>query len=252
MVCLMFDKRYFLGVVLVVLMFTISFGYGASIKVNVADILDTTSKEIDCCELNGNVMSVSYDIFNSGSVAYSARVRLDLFDNGSDITSIWSDEYKLNPGQRDTIDMYWYESEKTKITVKPKLYRAYEIVDLENITWVFNDTKPVQNTIEFDKISVSDDKIKFQITVENETDRIIVYPIHYTKGWLFEQTVVDDITAGNKVKASILYDTGAFYENEITFVAVSSDGKYYGEKTFLLKKDTGIKKWWNQFIDLFE
>ena len=254
----MFKDVYILLIVLSAMLLSVFSAYGTAINVNVGGILDTTSKEIDCCSLNNGVMTASYDVFNSGSIAYSARIRLDVSDENEEITSIWSKEYKLNPGQRDTIEIYWYEPLNTVRIAKARLYRAYDILDIGNITWIFNDIYSPENfektssAIRFNNIQVYDDKIKFKITADNDVGKIIVYPIRYTKGWLFEQMVVENTIANKSKSAHINYDTGAFFEDEITLIAVSSDGKYYGEKTIVLKKETGLKKWINIFIDMLD
>jgi len=222
-----------------------------SIEVNVIELLDTNVKYIDCCMLNSNVMFASYDVFNTGSVAYAARIRFDIMDGAKKVTSIWSSESLLNPGERDTINMYWYEPEDKTITASARLYRAYDIVDLGNVTWVFDDASTSYDAINIEKIRVYDDKIKIKITTENDTGKIIVYPVKYTAGWLFEQNVIEDVIAGKSRTLYMNYDAGMFREAEITLVAVSEDGKYYGENTFLLKKETGIKKWIGMFMDLF-
>ncbi|MCK5043177.1 MAG: hypothetical protein KAR51_04060, partial [Candidatus Aenigmarchaeota archaeon] len=218
---------------------------------NVIELLDTNVKYIDCCMLNSNVMSASYDVFNTGSVAYAARIRLDMVDGAKKVTSIWSSESLLNPGERDTINMYWYEPEDKTITASARLYRAYDIVDIGNITWVFNDASTSYDALDIEKIRVYDDKIKIKITAKNDTEKIIIYPVKYTAGWLFEQNVIEDVIAGKSRTLYMNYDAGVFREAEITLVAVSEDGKYYGENTFLLKKETGIRKWIGMFMDLF-
>ncbi|NOQ55833.1 MAG: hypothetical protein GQ477_03420 [Nanohaloarchaea archaeon] len=251
----MFGNRYFSSIVLVVLLVSMTFAYGTAVNINVAEFLDSTSKEIDCCNLDDKVMTASYDVFNSGSIAYAARIRMDVFDEGEMVTSIWSREYRINPAQRETIDLYWYEQSDKILFANAKLYRAYDILDIGNVTWEFNEAEVSQSVndleslIGFDKICVYDNKIKFEITTDEDIEKMIIYPIQYTKGWIFEQTVVNDVISGKSKKVSIDYDTGAFFEDEITLIAVSSDGRYYGEKTFLLKKEVGLKKWFNMFMD---
>ena len=255
-----FRNKYLLIIMLLsFVVITTTLVYGTSVNVNVVGVLDSAVKEMDCCLLNNNVMTASYDVFNSGSIAYAARIRFDIFNGSEELTSVWSREYKLNPGQRDTINLYWYEPSETMILAKARLYRAYDIVDLGNVTWEFNaaQTESVseviynpENVIEIDRIHVYDNKIYFRLTARDDIKKIIVYPTRYTKGWLFEQTVIENIVADKSRTAFINYDTGAFFEDDITLIAVSHDGRYYGEKTFLLEKESGLKKWLNMLIDM--
>ncbi len=268
------DKYYSFGVLSVILLFmslvsmsllSVSSVYGTAVNVNVAEHLGTISKEIDCCALDDKVMTASFDVFNSGSIAYAARVRVDMFDDENDakITSIWSEGLELNPGQRDSISLYWYEPSDTTRTAKVRLYRGYDILNLEDITWVFNGSGLSENseslvgsdklggTINFEDVRVHDDTIKFKMTADDDIGKIIVYPIRYKDGWIFEQTVVVDVIADKPQTAYVNYDTELFYENEIKLIAVSSDGRYYGEQMVLLKRESGIRKWLNLFVDMF-
>ena len=247
----MSGNRQFILSLLFILML-VPAAFSTSVEVNVIELLNTDIKYIDCCMLNSNVMSASYDVFNSGSVAYAARIRLDIVDETKKVTSIWSSESLLNPGERDTINMYWYEPEDKTITANARLYRAYDIVDLGNVTWFFDDASTSSGAIDIEKIRVYDDRIKIKITAENDTGKIIVYPVKYTAGWLFEQNVIEDVIAEKSRTVYMDYDAGVFREAEITLVAVSEDGKFYGEKTFLLKKESGIRKLIGMFMDLLD
>lgn len=247
----MSGNRQFILSLLFILML-VPAAFSTSVEVNVIELLNTDIKYIDCCMLNSNVMSASYDVFNSGSVAYAARIRFDIVDETKKVTSIWSSESLLNPGERDTINMYWYEPEDKTITANARLYRAYDIVDIGNVTWVFDDASTSSGAIDIEKIRVYDDRIKIKITAENDTGKIIVYPVKYTAGWLFEQNVIEDVIAEKSRTVYMDYDAGVFREAEITLVAVSEDGKFYGEKTFLLKKESGIRKLIGMFMDLLD
>ena len=51
--------------------------YGTTIEINIAEVLDSTLKEMDCCNLNNNLMDTKYDLLNSGSLAYVAKIRFE-------------------------------------------------------------------------------------------------------------------------------------------------------------------------------
>ncbi|MBW6461427.1 MAG: hypothetical protein K0B07_00035 [DPANN group archaeon] len=261
---------YYVSVILLSIFFLCtSLVYSAEINVNVAEHLDTVLKEIDCCKLNDKVMTASFDVFNSGSIAYAARIRLDVFDEDNDkkITSVWSSSSEFNPGQRDSISLYWYEPSDTTRIAKVRLYRGYDILNLEEITWRFNksvesqlskgfgefaDSDNIFGNINFEDVRVYEHNIRFKITADEDIEKVIVYPVQYKEGWIFEQTVVEDVIADKPRIVDVNYDTGFFYENEITLVAVSSDGEYYGEQKVLLKKESGIRKWLNLFVDMLK
>lgn len=227
---------------------SVSTAFGTSIEVNVADMVNSEAKELSRT-LNNNVLKVSYDVLNSGSSGYGARMRLDVFNGTGQTATLWSREEKLIPGERRTISMYWYgPQDNENITVKARLYRAYETAEVGNLTEKFG-KGDAEESIELDKIRVYDDEIRFRIKSRSDTERIIVYPEEYPRGWIFEQGTVDNIEAGRLKPASIHYETGLFSEKRITLLAVSEDGRYYGRRTFELKKEQGLGKWLNKFTD---
>ncbi|MBU4245756.1 MAG: hypothetical protein KKE71_01820, partial [Nanoarchaeota archaeon] len=82
-----------------------------------------------------------------------------------------------------------------------------------------------------------------------DAKNVIVYPLKHPRAWLFEQNEIGEIAADGEKSASIRYETGAFYEREITLIAISEDGHNYGIKTFAMKKEEGLNKWLGRFMD---
>jgi len=247
-------SRYKLLIVLLMVFMSIPFVYATSLKINVAERLDSDIKEIDCCVLNdyNNIMTTSYDVFNTGSVSHSTRIRFDIFNNGNKITSIWSPKADLLPGNRETINLYWYQSQDAELQVKIILYRAYDIEIVGDLNWSFKGVKkPIENVFNFDKIHIYNNKIRFELTSSEDIDNVLIFPKKNPEGWILEQNLIESLDAEKSKSTYINYDVEILSEREITLVAVSSDGKYYGEKTFLFKEESGFKKWINQIIGFF-
>ena len=229
--------------------------YGTTIEINIAEVLDSTLKEMECCNLNNNLMNTKYDLFNSGSLAYVAKIRFDIFNGTKKVSTIWSEDYVLNPGMRTAVDLYWYNNITNNIAntlnIKAKLYRAYDILDIGNLTWVFNQTKISKETIDIENVHVYNNEIQFKVRTLNDTKKVIIYPKTSPEGWIFKQTIIDNLKSGKSKIAQINYETGIFSEKEITLIAVSDDGQSYGEKTFVLKKESNFAKWINNMMNIF-
>ena len=129
-----------------------------------------------------------------------------------------------------------------------RLYRAYEIKEIGNITEISGKDSS-ENTLEISSARVYENEIKLRVKSRADTKNIILYPINYPAGWLFEQEEIGGINAGSSKAASIYYETGAFHEREITVIAISEDGMNYGTKTFTLKKEEGLSKLISQLWD---
>ncbi len=228
----------------------VSTAFASSIEINVADMIKSEVKELEHTT-NNNLLKISYDVFNSGSAGYGARMRLDIFNGTQKLTTLWSKEEAITPGGRKTMSMYWYElPENNTYTFRARIYRAYEIEEVGNFTET-SGKSGVQETIQIERIHAYDDEIRFRIRSSTDLKSVIVYPREHPEGWIFEQAVVQNIEAGRAKSASISYQTGLFSPKKVTLVAVSEDGLNYGTKTFELRKEEGLEKWLNLFRDMF-
>ncbi len=226
----------------------LSAAYSAKIEVNVAELINSEAKEINHDSYN-NVLKISYDVMNSGSLEYGARVRLDIFNGTAQTATLWSKEEVLTPGERKTISLYWYQQpENETLTANARLYRAYEIKEIGNVTETSGKGNSA-NTLEINSVRVYENEIKFKIKSTEDAKNVVVYPVKHPAGWIFEQESAGDIKAGSEKTASIHYETGAFREREVTLIAVSENGRNYGTKTFALKKKEGLSEWIGRFSD---
>jgi len=225
-----------------------SAAHSAKIEVNVAELISSEAKEMNHDSYN-NLLKISYDVLNSGSIEYGARVRIDIFNGTKYRTTLWSKEEVINPGERKTINLYWYQQpENETVTAKARLYRAYEIKEIGNITETSGKGNS-ENTLEINSVRVYENEINFRIKSTKDAKNVIVYPVNQPAGWVFEEDAIGDIMAGGEKPASMHYETGAFREHEITLIAISEDGRNYGTKTFALKKKEGLDAWIGRFSD---
>lgn len=241
-------ERRIIFAVLLAVMISASAANAARLDVNVAELINSESKEINHDSYN-NILKISYDVLNSGSLEYGTRVRVDIFNGTNYTATLWSREEVLNPGERKTINLYWYGiNESGTWNAAARLYRAYEIIEIGNLTETTS-KGDFANTLEISNVRVYDDEITFRVKSRADAKNVVVYPIKHPRAWIFEQKEIGDIAAGSEKSASMHYETGAFREHEITLIAVSEDGRNYGIKTFAMKKEEGLGKWLGRFLD---
>lgn len=234
--------------ILAVSAFLASAVFAATLEVDVKEIVGSETKAISTDSPN-NILKASYDVLNSGSAAYGARMRMDIFNGTEQTATIWSNEESMAPGERKTIDLYWFSpSESSRFRAVTRLYRAYEIVGVGNISKNFSKSD-APNNIEISRIHSYGNKIIFRIKSPADAQKIIVYAAKGPEAWLFEENAVENVKAGESRTASINYETGAFSENGISIMAAASDGKNYGTENFVVVKQEGIEKWLNEIAD---
>lgn len=222
--------------------------FGAAIEVNVEEAINSETKAISH-ESENNMLKMDYDVMNSGSSAYGARMRIDIFNGTKQVATIWSSEETLVPGERKTISMYWYEPfENRNFGAHARLYRAYEIVEAGNVAESFGKAS-ANKSIEISRLRTYGGEIRFMIKSPVDAEKIMVYPQKSPKGWIFEQAIINGVQAGESTPVVIHYETGAFTENDIALIAVAEDGKNYGAGTFHMKREEGLQKWLNIFKD---
>ena len=76
---------------------------------------------------NGKVLLYQVETYNSGSIGYRVRVRVDVIGNLS-FYSMWTEEKELMPGDRKLFKLYWYPSSNGTFLLQPKIYFANQIL----------------------------------------------------------------------------------------------------------------------------
>src|SRR4030042_3575856 len=95
------------------------------------------SKDLKC-----NISSFSYDhklnmikfdveVYNTGTVGYLSRVKVDVFDKTVDIFTGWGMKNTLMPGDRKNSEIYWYSNSTGNFTARVRIYYEDEILEKE-------------------------------------------------------------------------------------------------------------------------
>ena len=220
------------------------------IKVHIAEVLGGNVSSLAYNQtLDTNLFKVTTEFYNTGSVGYNARSRLDIFSQSNLIYTGWSKESSLIPGTRSSYDIYWYEPNTTgDFSAKLRIYYANEIKESE-ISFKIKNFTVSQDIFKISEIRTYDDYIKFSLKSPQSVGNVIVFPSKYPSGWIFEQTKIEKLDENDKVSVSLPYRASLWMPSEVTIAIVTEDGKYYSSKTFSLAKEEGLLKYIHYLTD---
>ena len=103
-------KFLFVLIVSFFLMFSLSKAQVVDVTIKEVVEINITNIDYNSTITDGKPFKVNIELFNPGSVGYTARIRLDIFDQDDLIFTGWSDEKHFFPGNRGVYDLYWYPS----------------------------------------------------------------------------------------------------------------------------------------------
>jgi hypothetical protein len=228
------------------------------------DVVNVLEAEVVSFDFNSTTSlgKMRLEIRNRGSIAYSARTRIDVYDtpNSSEAEEVgelftaWSGEMEMMPGDRKNVELYWYNNESGDVTIRVRIYYANEIFEkfyeVEKDEPAYSPTSATRRDIfNFKEFRVYDEFIIFDLVAKEEVGDIIIIPSSFTRGWVFEQREVGSMKWGASRPVVIPYQATVFAEDDLTLSVVAGDSMFYSEKTFTLKKNKGLKRLLFGFVD---
>jgi hypothetical protein len=175
--------------------------------------------------ISENLVKFSTEFYNTGTIPYKARIRVDVFDYDKYLFSGWSKEKPLMPGGRDYFEVFWYSEKAGNFTALLKAYFGNEIVNYGYINVTIGKASAAESTINISAVRMSYDDIALSLNSNAET---VIIPYNYPYGWIFEQ----EITSRHEV--TVRYEPSLWVPGDVSFYAVSPDGRHYGKATFRL------------------
>ncbi len=240
--------RVFFTISLVMIFLSVTaIAEASELIVNVNEIIQGNIKYL-YNNTNENIFKITPEIYNSGSVGYRARARTDIFYKDNMIFTGWSSEKSLVPSDQKAFDMYWYQPNASGIfKARLRLYYGWEIYE-KNISFEIK-TGMTEDIFEIQNFRTYDNYIRFDLRAKQSFDKILVLPSKYPLGWVFEQTKIEKLNANGLKPVVIPYEPSLWKPSNVSLIIVTEDGKYYTEKQFEMKKEEGIIKYINQFLD---
>lgn len=192
-----------------------------------------------------NLVKFEIEFYNTGSIDYKARGRVDILNNSEIIFTAWSKEVYLSPGDRKKFNLYWFSNNSGNFTIRVRVYYGNEIEE-KLFRFRKNYFNQSLKNIEISPIRVYDNFLVFDLKTEKNVSKVIIIPDNFPTTWIVEQK---EIEINRRKTASIDYLPITLREREGKIIVVSSDGKYFGEKKFVFKKEIGLKYYILLLID---
>lgn len=144
---------------IIVLLVAACLANASELEVNVNELIQG---QIKYAYKNENIFKISSEIYNSGSVGYKARSRIDIFDKDNIIFTGWSREKPLVPGEQKDFNIYWCQPNTSgNFIVRLRFYYGGEMYE-KNITFEIS-TQIQEDIFEIYNFRTYDDYIRFDI-----------------------------------------------------------------------------------------
>lgn len=172
---------------------------------------------------------------NIGSVDCEARMRVDFYNQTEFLYTAWSNMERVPPGSHADLETHWFYPFEENLTAKIRVYYCNEIFDVAEKKIEVKKIEPNKTVLEIVKIKDFKNSVEVSIKAKEEVRDVIIIPKKYPLGWIFEQAKIEKLE--KEKTARINYNPSIWRETNITFLAITEDGKYSTEKTFTLKED---------------
>jgi hypothetical protein len=198
--------------------------------------------------ISNGVLKVNPEFYNTGSVAYKVRVRLDILNSTDIIFTGWSKEETLMPGERKNFEIYWYTSRTENIVAKLRAYYGKETIERE-MRYKVENNQSSEDFFQVKFFRTYDDFIKFQMRSNKSLSNVLVIPKNYMMGWIFEQKKIENLNANQNIEVIIPYKADVWFSHDINIDVVTEDGRYYSVFSFNLQKEKDLWKYIHYITD---
>jgi len=206
------------------------------------DVAETLKGNVSSFSINSssNIVKLPIEFYDTGSVAYLARVRIYVYNDTDLIFSGWSAEKALKPGDRKLFDIFWPATDAGNYTAKLRIYFGNEIFEQGGFRIQVNKTVQAEDVFDVRDFKTHDDHVDFNIISRNDSSDAVVVPLKYTSGWVFEQAEVGSMKAGESKRVTLHYISGVWTPGSLKLVVASNSGSFYTEKNLEMKKETDL------------
>jgi len=200
--------------------------------------------------ISGNLMTFKVEFYNSGSIGYKSRVRIDVFNDSQQIFTAWSEERKFVPGDRKIFELFWFTNLTGNFSGRIRAYFANEIVEKEfKLEKSF--AYPAEKAFSISNFRTYENAVVFDLKSEKYAGNVVIVPENIPLGWIFQQKRLE--IRENEVKTvAISYKPAIWSEENLTLSIASLDGKYFTQEEVRLKKESGFLGFIHYFIDVLK
>lgn len=232
-------------IISVILFFLVlSFSQAQIIDVNIKKVVDIEMNGIDFNSTikNGKPFKINTEFYNTGSVDYKARVRLNILDEDKLIFTGWAAEKYFFPGNRKIYELYWYPlNTKKNLQAVVMVYYANETKKVKTIKFEVEPSKETpENIFKIVNFRTYEDEVEFLLKTNETVKNVIIVPSSYPVDWIFEQVKMDELKSGSVNLIKLKYQPSEWEEINVTINIFSEDGKYYTNQSFIMKRETAL------------
>jgi hypothetical protein len=194
-----------------------------------------------------NMLKLTTEFFNSGSLGYKARARLDVFNESKTIFTGWSSEKILKPGMHTSFEMFWVPNINGNFTGRVRFYYGYETLE-SNMTFSLT-KKECKNVFEVMNIRTYDNYMTFLLRANETVNNTLIIPSGYPVTWIFEQVRLDKVD-GQITRISVPFIADVWEPTDMTMTIATEDGNYCAIRRFdMQKEERGLLMYINMLID---
>jgi hypothetical protein len=199
--------------------------------------------------VSSSLVNFSSEVYNTGSIPYSARARIFVYGNGSLMFSGWSQESPLMPGDKEILNIYWNAPTPGSYESKLRIYFGNEIIENANESFKVSDSPVSEDVFKVSGFRTYDDHVVFDLESSKDVSDVVIIPTQYMPGWIFEQKKIDLIKGGAIKPISVSYNPTVWQQSPLKIAVVAENGRYFSEKTVLMEKGSGATNLINSIID---
>lgn len=242
----------FLLFLMISLFLILSLSKAQVVDINIKEIVkaDTINIDYNSTLTDGRPFKVNMELFNSGSVGYNGRIRLDIFYGDDLVFTGWSHEKYFFPGNQEVYNLYWHPSDvEGKFKASIRIYHGNEIKKIKPIKFEIKPTeKTPEDIFEILDFRTYDEEVKLLIKTNKTFENVVIVPSDYPNDWIFEQTKIDKLESGNVKIISLRFQPSLWKEDDVTIHVFTEDGEYHTIRSFELKKETTFWKYYYKII----
>jgi hypothetical protein len=231
-------KRAFL-IAAVCFLFLIGVASSAVLEVGVNEKLESNMSSL-VYDNSSNLVKFSIELYNTGSVPFTARIKNEISDNNDLIFSGWSQEEGMMPGDKSMFDIYWYANSTGEYFSKLKVYFGNDLKEYKKFSLRISNYSEPEDAFDIKNFRTYDNYVVFDLESGVDAENIVVIPEEYTLGWIFEQKEIANMTQNSSKTVVLDYYPSLWIPSNISIGIASDNGKYYTEKTLEMKKIGGI------------
>jgi hypothetical protein len=199
-------------------------------------------------EEHNGLLTAKAELYNSGTVGYAARARLDIYEGSGGRFTAWSGEKVLMPGERSTYLLYWFSGEGANLTASMGFDCATEHEEAGNYS-VAMGSVAAENPFSILNAVTYADRVRVETISSKDLGEVHAYVSDYVPGWLFEEASASSIKAGKRFFLDIPYSTGVFVNASVTINLADESGSYYAASPYAMRRVEGVVAVWDMLID---